>query len=53
MEQIAMQVRCIYCKKEQYSSAVLLISRGEHPCVWCGKVPPILTEKEYYEKLKN
>jgi hypothetical protein len=42
-----MQPRCIYCKREHYAVAVYAISMGEHPCVWCGKTPPILTEEEW------
>lgn len=48
---IAMQVKCIYCGREQYAIAVYDISYGKHPCVWCGKTPPILTEKKWREKL--
>ncbi len=47
-EEIAMQTRCIYCKREQYAMAVHSISNSEHPCVWCGKTPPKLTYKEWY-----
>ena len=47
----AMQIRCIYCKKEQYAPAVWSISYGKHPCVWCGKTSPKLNEKEYRKKL--
>jgi ribosomal protein S27E len=50
---IAMQSRCIYCKKEQYAMVVFDISHGEHPCVWCGKTPPVLTEAEYRKLLKT
>ena len=50
---IAMQTRCISCGKEQYLPAVYSVSNGETPCVWCGITPPVLTEKEYYEKLRK
>jgi len=50
-KEIAMQARCIYCKREQYALAVWEISHSRHPCVWCGKTPPQMTEKEYYIKL--
>ena len=53
IKDIAMQSRCIYCKKEQYAMAVHSISHGKHPCVWCGKTPPVLTQKEWLEKLKE
>ena len=52
-DNIAMQDRCIYCKQEQYSPAVFEISLGKHPCVWCGKTPPVLIEKEYREELNR
>ena len=48
---IAMQERCIYCLREQYAPAVFAVSQGKHPCVWCGKTPPMLTEKEYLKAL--
>lgn len=47
---IVMQHHCIYCKREQYAPAVSPISHGEHPCVWCGKTSPIITEYEEYKK---
>lgn len=45
----ALQEHCIYCGREQYAPAVLDISEGKHPCVWCGRIPPVLTEQEYRE----
>jgi hypothetical protein len=45
-----MQVRCIYCKREQYAPAVYAISHGEHPCVWCGKTPPVFTRDADWQK---
>ena len=48
-----MQTRCIYCKREQYAPAVHAISNGEAGCAWCGKIPPILTEAEWLEKLQE
>lgn len=50
---IAMQVRCLYCRREQYAPAVWAISHGTHPCVWCGKTPPVLTPKEYEKELRK
>ena len=50
---IAMQEKCIYCGEEQYKPAVWSISNGEHPCVWCGKVPPIMTVAEYKQELSK
>lgn len=50
----AMQVRCIYCKREQYAPAVYPISHGKAGCSWCGKVPPVFTtDEEYYKALKE
>ena len=45
--QVAMQVRCVNCKREQYALAVYKISHGKHPCVWCGHTPKPMTENEY------
>jgi hypothetical protein len=50
---IAMQTRCIFCSREQYAPAVWPISNGQAGCSWCGKVPPVLTDKQYYKKLKE
>ena len=50
-ESIAMQFKCIYCLREQYSPAVLSISHSTHPCVWCGKTPPKMTVTEYNEAI--
>lgn len=47
MPDFAYQENCIYCGREQYGPAVVSVSKGEHPCVWCGKTPPLLTEQEY------
>ena len=53
-EVVAMQVRCIFCKREQYAPAVHSISNGEHACAWCGKTPPVFkTEEAYYKALKE
>ena len=48
---VAMQTRCIYCLREQYAMAVHAISHGEHPCVWCGKTPPVMTYDEWYQAI--
>lgn len=54
MSEVAMQPRCIYCKREQYGPAVWDISHGEHPCVWCGKTPPTFeTEREWRSAYDN
>lgn len=50
-QEVAMQTRCIFCRREQYGPAVWSISHGEQACCWCGETPPILTEMEYREKM--
>lgn len=51
---VAMQTRCIYCKREQYGPAVFDISHGDHPCVWCGKTPPVFKSyEEYHQALQD
>ena len=52
-EDIAMQSRCVHCGAEQYAMAVSEISRGNSPCVWCGKKSKQMTEREYDETLKK
>lgn len=52
-EKEAIQFRCVFCKKEQYLPAVHAISKGEHPCVWCGKIPGRMTEVEYKKRLNT
>lgn len=52
-EDIAMQHKCVHCRKEQYMMAVYPISMGEHPCVWCGKMSKKMTKEEYREALKE
>lgn len=44
---LAMQVRCVHCKREQYSLAVWSISNGESDCPWCGKASRKMTYEEY------
>jgi len=53
MTEIAMQTRCVYCGREQYAMAVSSISKGEHPCVWCGRFSKPLTEEEYHKALAD
>lgn len=52
-KEIAIQTRCIYCHQEQYGPAVMAVSRGLVPCAWCARIPPVLTEDEYREKLRE
>ena len=42
-EDVAMQLFCISCGREQYPGAVPDISRGEEGCLYCDFVPPVLT----------
>lgn len=50
---VIMQVKCIYCKREQYSPAIYPISIGEAGCSWCGKVPPVFTNHKLYWEAVN
>jgi hypothetical protein len=50
-EDVAMQLFCINCGREQYPGAVPDISRGEEGCLYCDFVPPILTVSEYRNRL--
>ena len=51
--EIAMQIRCVHCKKEQWAMAVYKISHGEIPCVWCGKMSEPMTREAYWEALSK
>jgi hypothetical protein len=42
-----MQVRCIYCLREQYAMAVFEVSHGRSPCVWCGYKSAAMDERTY------
>lgn len=48
---MAMQTRCLNCLREQYMLAVLAVSTGEHPCVWCGVKSEPMTRDEYVDRL--
>jgi hypothetical protein len=48
---IAMQVRCVHCKREQWMPAVYEISHGKSPCRWCGKMSKEMTEEEYRKEM--
>lgn len=50
---LVMQIRCIYCKVEQYAMAVWDISHGDCGCSWCGKVPPVFTDEKLYWETVN
>ncbi len=47
----AMQVRCVHCLREQYCLAVIGVSAGTHPCVWCGEKSQPMTVAEYRKAL--
>jgi hypothetical protein len=49
-EDLVMQPRCIFCKREQYMPAVYSISHGEHPCCWCGCTPPVFRDEAAYRE---
>lgn len=48
----AYQHRCVHCKREAYAPAVLAISKGTHPCCWCGNSSKEMTVAEYQEALR-
>ena len=50
---VAMQSRCIYCKREQYAMRVWSISQGKAGCAWCGKTPPKMTQVEWVKALED
>lgn len=50
---VVMQINCIYCKKQQYSTIVYPVSHGEMGCAWCGQVPPVFINIKEYEKELN
>ena len=52
-EDVAMQTRCVHCKKEQYAVYVYNISFGKQGCAWCGKKSSPMSEPEYYKLLKT
>jgi uncharacterized CHY-type Zn-finger protein len=49
---IAMQTRCVHCKREQYALSVWQISQGKEACPWCGKMSKSMTVEEYKEAMK-
>ena len=53
MNEIAMQTRCVFCKREQRAPNVYSVSHGESGCSWCGKRSYPMTDREYREKLKE
>ena len=44
---VAMQVRCLHCLREQYVLAVLTVSLGLSGCTWCGKKSEPMTHAAY------
>lgn len=49
--ELAMQYRCLSCRREQYAPAVYGISTRGERCPWCGAKGENLTLEEYNEKL--
>lgn len=47
---VVMQLRCIFCKREQYMPAVWDISFGRKPCTWCVHTPPVFTDEAAYRE---
>lgn len=52
-DDLAMQTRCVYCLHEQYCLAVIGVSEGQHPCVWCGQLSRRMTVDEYRAALAD
>lgn len=50
-EDLAMQVRCVHCRREQWMIVVYPISLGECPCAWCGEMSKRMTNTEYQAAL--
>lgn len=50
-DDIAMQVRCVHCLREQYALAVMAVSLGEAGCVWCGAMSKPMTIPAYRHAL--
>jgi hypothetical protein len=50
--EIAMQTRCVHCLREQYAMAVLAVSTGEAPCVWCGEKSTPMTNDQWRDALQ-
>lgn len=48
---IAMQTRCLYCLREQYSFNVIAVSYGEAGCTWCGVHSREMTWDEYAKEI--
>ena len=49
---LAIQVRCVHCKREQYALNVMVVSRGIGGCSFCGKKSKRMTVKEYRKALE-
>jgi len=43
----AVQLRCVHCLREQYMPAVMEVSAGIAPCVWCGCTSTPMRPDEY------
>lgn len=52
MADVAMQVRCLSCLREQWAMVVYPISMGEGVCAWCGQPSTKMTEPQYREALR-
>jgi len=52
-KEVAMQTRCVYCKKEQYALVVYDVSHGKSTCAWCGKFSKEMSYKEYINELNK
>jgi hypothetical protein len=52
-EDVAMQLFCINCGREQYPPLISAISHGEEPCLYCNVTPPVLPTAEYRALLRQ
>lgn len=44
---LAMQNRCVWCRREQYAPHILQVSRGEAWCCWCGQMSVPMNVTQY------
>jgi hypothetical protein len=51
--EVAMQVHCVACLREQWAPAVFEVSFGMRPCAWCGHTSTMLGEEEYRAVLRQ
>jgi hypothetical protein len=52
-DDVAMQLRCVHCLREQYALNVPAVSTGEYGCCWCGRRSQPMTEAEYHQAIRQ